>query len=261
VTKLHSTNIQLGEFDARYLTGGQGEPVIFIHGGGSGSKSWLQIAKNLSKYHTVYVPDLPGFGATSLKDAQFTLLDYVSFIEYFSNYLGLDRFSLIGHSIGGYMAAQYALKYPDKVSKLVLVNSLGLGKEIALWVRVLSSAIFRKGLGQPLLAILKAVWNLARLLHSPFNYAIPISQIKVDIGKYITNLEGQTIVLLNSLSQLLMPTLIVWGARDTIVPVKQAYVAAQAIANCELRIFEECGHSVHSQKPGEFSELLGRFLS
>jgi len=260
MSNLNSKSIQLDNLNVHYLTGGYGEPIVIVHGGGSGSSSWLQTAENLSKSHTIYAPDLPGFGDTGSTGNKFNLLDFVSFIEHFSNSLGLESFSLIGHSIGGYIAAQYALHFPKKVRRLILVGSLGLGREIALWVRVLSSAIFRKGLGQPLLKILSIICKIAHLLNLRFKCLIPFYQLKMDIGKNITNLKGQTIVLMNKLSELIMPTLIIWGANDNIVPFKHAYAAAQVIPKCEVHVFEDCSHSVQSQKAGDFSELLSRFL-
>ena len=73
-------------------------------------------------------------------------------------------------------------------------------------------------------------------------------------------LKGQTTVLLNRLSELMMPTLLVWGARDGVVPVSQAYAAAELIPDCQLHVFEDCGHSVYKQNVQDFSRLLTGFL-
>jgi pimeloyl-ACP methyl ester carboxylesterase len=80
------------------------------------------------------------------------------------------------------------------------------------------------------------------------------------IGKSIMTLNGQTTVLLSRLSELQVPTLLVWGAKDSIVPVTHAYAASQLIPDCQLQVFKDCGHSVYKQRVQEFSQLLVRFL-
>ena len=135
-----------------------------------------------------------------------------------------------------------------------------LGKEIALWARFLSSPAFLTSLGEAGIAIFKAVGWLIKLLYTPFELIVPFSRVQMGIGKTVMTLQGQTIVLLNQLSRLVMPTLLVWGSRDGIVPAKHAFAAAEVIPDCQLHIFDGCGHSVHKQKVKEFSQLLVTFL-
>lgn len=258
VNEICSKRMKVGELDIRYLTGGQGYPLVIIHGGGEGAKAWLQNVEELSRYYTVYVPDLPGFGYSQPMSDNFNISDFVEFVKDFSHKLGLKRFYLLGHSIGGGIALHYALRFPHEVKRLVLVNSLCLGKEIALWVRFLSFPGFY--LAEAALTILKAVRWLARLFFTPFEFVAPVPRVRIDMGKSITTLKGQSTVLLNRLSELIMPTLLVWGARDVIVPTSHAYVAAELIPNCQLHIFEDCGHSVYKQKVQHFCQLLVRFL-
>jgi len=260
VNKIHSKQTKVGKLDIHYLTGGQGDPLVVIHGGGAGARAWLQSLEEFSRYYTVYVPDLPGFGRSQPMADSFHISDFVEFLRGFSHDLELKRFHLIGHSIGGGIALHYALKFPHEVEKLVLVNSMFLGKEIALWIRFLSSPVFCQSVGEAALAILKAVGWLVSLFFTPFEFVSPLSRVRIDLGKSITTLRGQTTVLLNRLSELVMPTLLVWGAKDSIVPVSHAYAAAQLIPDCQLHIFECCGHSIHTQKIQEFSQLLVGFL-
>ncbi|MBM4446338.1 MAG: alpha/beta fold hydrolase [Chloroflexi bacterium] len=257
---IHSKRITVGNLNIRYFAGGQGDPLIVIHGGGDGARSWRENAKELSRNYSVYIPDLPGFGHSQSANDKFHLPDFVTFIEDFADTLGLERFYLMGHSIGGGIALHYALKFPQKVKGLVLVSSWCLGKETALWVRLLSHPALCKSLGEAGIAILKGVKWLARLFYAPFKFANPLTRVKMDIGKTMTTLRGQTTVLLNQLSELTMPTLLVWGAGDRIVPAAHAYVAAELIPDCQLHIFEGCGHSVYKQRTEEFSQLLANFL-
>ena len=257
---IHSKQIKVGELDIHYYTGGQGEPLVVIHGGGGGAEEWLQSMTQLCEHHRIYVPDLPGFGRSQPMDGDYGISEFVEFLEGFTHSLGLKRFHLVGHSVGGGIALRYALKFPHKIGKLVLVSSMCLGRGIALWVRFLSSSVFFRSLGIAAVAILKAVKWLLNLVYAPFNFVNPLPQAKLNLGKTVTTFKEQTTVLVNQLSELMMPTLVVWGANDGIVPVSQAYAAARLIPDCQLRVFEGCGHAVYRERVKEFSHLLTTFL-
>ena len=170
--KIRSKTTKVGELDIRYFTGGEGDPLIIIHGGADGAKSWIQNAKELSHHHQVYIPDLPGFGRSQSSDEKFDLSELAGFVEEFSQSVGLKRFHLLGHSLGGGIVLHYALKFPHRLERLILVSSLCLGKEIAIWARFLSSSAFLNTVGEASLAIFKAVRWLIRSFHTPlFEFA------------------------------------------------------------------------------------------
>jgi len=191
----------------------------------------------------------------------FSVPEFAEFVEQFSLAMGLEHFHLLGHSIGGCIALHYAFKFPHRVKKLVLVSSFCLGKELALWVRFLSSKVIRKSMGEPVLAVLRLVRWLIRSLYTPSESAGFLSRFKMNIGKSVTTLKGQAIVLQSRLSELVVPTLLVWGAKDNIVPVRQAYAALQAIPDGQLHVFEDLGHSPYKKDATEFSELMARFFN
>ena len=258
--RIRSKKMKVGTLNIHYLHGGEGDPLVVIHGGGDGAKAWLENLVELPNHYTVYAPDLPGFGDSQPIGDSFHISEYVEFIEGFTHSLELERFHLVGHSLGGGIALHYALKFPHKIKKLVLVSSIFLGKEIALWARFLSSPAFVKSLGEAGITIFKVVESLIRLLYAPLEFIIPFSRVQMGIGKAVMTLQGQTMVLLNRLSELVVPTLLIWGARDGIVPARHAYAAAEVIPKCQLYVFEGCGHSVYKQKVHEFSQLLVGFL-
>lgn len=257
---IYEKRIKIGGLKINYFTGGQGEPLVIIHGGGDGAKSWLKNIEELSQHYKVYIPDLPGFGDSQSIDDRFSLPEYVSFMEEFANSLDLGPFYLVGHSIGGGIALHYAFKHPQRIGALILVNSFCLGKDIALWVRLLSASALCRSLGKAVMAIFKAIKWLAYQFWAPFHLGNVISNVKMDMGRTMTNLRGQSNVLQDQLPQLEIPTLVVWGARDIIVPTRHAYEAAMAIPNCQLHVFKDCGHSAYKQRIPEFSNVVITFL-
>jgi pimeloyl-ACP methyl ester carboxylesterase len=111
----------------------------------------------------------------------------------------------------------------------------------------------------PFAIALSMSWLIEKLM-PPVDLILPLNPANIDLGGNITILREQTLVLQNRLGDLSMPTLVVWGAKDNIVPVKQAYGAAEAIRNCKLKVFENIGRDVHRQEIREFSRVLTGFL-
>lgn len=258
--KIQSKKITVGKLDVHYLTCGQGDPLVVIHGGNAGARAWKENITELSKSYTVYVPDLPGFGNSQPLEGDYYIPELVDFVDNFSDNLGLEKFHLMGHSLGGGIALSFALKFPQKVAKLVLVSSMCLGKDIAFWVRIFSFPAFCRSVGRAVIAVLKGVKWVADLLLAPVEFILPISPVSIHIGSMVSTFKQQTTVLFHRLSELVMPTLIVWGAKDSILPVKHAYAAAEIIPDCRVQVFEDCGHSVYRERIPEFSEVLTGFL-
>jgi pimeloyl-ACP methyl ester carboxylesterase len=258
--EIQSKKVNLGGRDIHYLTCGAGEPLVVIHGGSGGSRSWRNNMMELAPNYKVYVPDLPGFGYSQPLTGDYYIPELVDFVDAFSGNLGLEKFHLMGHSLGGAIALSYALKFPQKIIKLVLVSSMSLGREIALWVRLLSFPALCRSVGRATISVFRAVKWVADLLLAPVEYIVPFTPASIHIGSMITTFEQQTTVLRHRLSEIMVPTLIVWGARDPILPVKQAYDAMELISDCRIKVFEDCGHSVYRERIPEFSQALTGFL-
>lgn len=129
--------IQVRNIRTRYWNiGSHGNVIILIHGIGSGLETWALNVEALAQHHQVYVLDLVGSGRSDKPLGSYSLVALAEFVNAFANVLNLDRFSLMGNSLGGGVALQFALSYPQQVEKLILVNSLGLGREIAWSLRM-----------------------------------------------------------------------------------------------------------------------------
>ena len=260
MNNIKSKIIKVDGLDVNYYTAGSGEPLIILHGGGGDARTWSQNIEALSDKYTVYAPDLPGYGASQPLVGRYFIPELTGFVDSFSHNLGLGRFHLAGHSLGGGIALNYALEFPHSIKKLVLVSSLCLGREIAFWVRLLSIPALLRFAGAMTMAVLKSIkWVLDTLVQG-VEFIIPLSPASVTVGGSITTIREQTVVLANRLSEIMMPTLLVWGARDPIVPVQHAYAAAKVIPDCRVKVFENRGHNVHRDEVNQFSSVLSDFL-
>ena len=259
MNKIQCKTIKIDGLDVLYYTAGQGEPLVVIHGGGGDARTWwLNIAELAEKY-TVYAPDLPGYGGSQPLDGDYYIPELADFLDKFARSLGLEKFHLVGHSLGGGIALNYALKFPQKIRKLVLVSSLCLGREIAFWVRLFSLPALIQSLGAVTMALLKGLkWVLKQL--NPAEFIMPLSPASMTVGGSITTFRQQTLVLEQRLAEIKMPTLLVWGARDPIVPVRQAYRAAKVIPDCRVEVFKKRGHNVHRDELKKFSSVITGFL-
>jgi pimeloyl-ACP methyl ester carboxylesterase len=255
---IQSRNIAVNGRDVHYYTAGQGEPLVVVHGGGADARSWLRNIEVLAEKYTVYAPDLPGFGQSQPLEGDYYIPEMAEFVESFADSLGLKYYYLMGHSVGGGVALHCALRSPQKVKKLVLISSLCLGREIALWVRV--ATLPARFITSLIIETYKVARWLVGTLLIPVEMVMPRSPISLSLGRHISTVKEQTVVLANRLSELVMPTLVIWGKHDEVVPVRHAYTAAQVIPQCQLKVFEHCGHNVHRDEIGEFSRLLNGFL-
>ncbi len=256
---IESKLIKVGGLDVLYYTGGRGEPLVVIHGGGGDARTWLKNIEALAEKYTVYAPDLPGYGGSQPMDGRYYIPELAGFIEKFTQTLGLEKFYLVGHSLGGGIALNFALMFPEKIRKLVLISSLCLGREIAFWVRLLSIPAMIKILGKIFLGIMKGVkWVFNQL--NPAKLIMEMTPAAMMVGTSISTLHQQSLVLEQRLPEVKVPTLLIWGGRDPVVPVMQAYRAAKVIPNCSVRVFQNRGHNVHRDELNEFSNILTSFL-
>ena len=258
--RIRSRRIQVGNLNIRYYTGGKGDPLLIIHGGNSHARSWANNVHELSRKYQVYIPDLPGFGLSESLGGTFYIPEFVDFVGKFADVMGLQSFHLMGHSMGGAIAASYTIQYPRQVNKLVLIDSMCMGEEIALWIRMLSTPAFCRSVGKGLVAMSKGAKWVAERMFPSVDYIQPLSAANLVIGCEVSTREAQKVVLQNQLSEIMSPTLIFWGDSDRIVPVKQAYAVAAVIPDCRVKILKG-GHCAYAKRMPEFSAELDRFLA
>jgi pimeloyl-ACP methyl ester carboxylesterase len=259
VENILSKTVKVNGLVTHYFESGQGDPLIIVHGGGAGASAWKRNIAVLAKKYHVYAPDLPGFGLSATDLDSYLIPDVADFVNRFSEALGLVNFNLMGHSFGGGIAAHLALKYPQKVRKLVLVSSLCMGNEIAWWIRMITGGRLCRILGSSAIALFKGLKYLVSIFSDVAMHQ-PISTANIQIGAGISTFYHQNNVLRSQLPAISAPTLVMWGADDPIVPSAHAYAAGKLIPDCRVRVFANCGHSVYRDNIGEFSSELCGFL-
>ncbi len=269
--------IRIGNINTRYWAEGEkGSPVILIHGLGASAEIWMHNVSAIAGEHRVYVPDLVGFGLTDKPEATYSPTFMAAFIDDFMTALCINRACLVGNSLGGGVALQYALQFPGKVQKLVLVDSAGLGREMAFIMRLATIPLVGELMMQP--NRMGMAFVLKRCVYDP----AVITDVLVDIYYRLdsspearksilsalrssaTIFGGRADVLdpiIKNLGDINVPALIIWGRQDRILPVRHACFAAEKLPNARLHIFDQCGHMPNFERPQDFNGLVLNFIS
>ena len=275
---MQERRIDVDGLPTRYLTAGNdGPPLVLLHGVGDNALDWRWVAPALARSHRVYAPDLPGAGESAKpEDADYSPVFFERFVAAFLDALGIERAAVVGNSLGGLAALRLALSEPERVAALGLVASAGLGRRVNPALRSLSVPGYgrlatawgktRPGAAQRALGRAGLVFASSRrvprewlgeqyrLARLPGFLEAQLATVRAQVG-----LRGQREVLVNRLPDLRMPTLVVWGARDRVVPRSHARGAAARLRRGHLEIFPDCGHLPQVEQPERFASAL-RFL-
>ncbi len=250
--KLYGTEIEL-------IKGGAGRPLLILHGPW-GNQGWLSYLDQLSSDFEIYLPTHPGFGKSQRHAGLETIHDLVDFYMDFLDHFELDRPALMGFSTGGWLAAELAATRPDRLGKLVLVDAAGLRIEQA---RIADIFLATK---PELMALsfhdAQSVRELARLCpekpSEEESAAAERSQIMAQVLAWKPYMHNPKLPY--RLHRIDIPTLVVWGRQDGIVPLPHGEAYARAIPGARLAVIERCGHAPHLERPAEFTALVRDFL-
>ncbi len=270
--------VDVNGLPTRYLRAGtMGPPLVLLHGVGDSALDWQWAMPTLARTHRVYVPDLPGSGGTIKSDVDYSPAFFTQFLSAFLDALQVKHAAVIGHSLGGLVGLRLALSEPSRVSALGLVASAGLGRKVTYALRSLAlpgtgrlavawgkrpPGAAQRALGRSTLLFarpwrvprkwLKEQYRLARL---PGFLEAQLATVRAQVG-----LRGQREVLVDRLAQLEMPTRLVWGTSDRVLPYSQAKEAVSRLQEGSLELISDCGHSPHVEQPERFVSALDRFL-
>ena len=261
-----------------YVQAGSGPVLLLIHGIAGRLEKWHAVIEPLARQHTVVAPDLPGHGGSSPGAGDYSLGALASGLRDLLVALGHDRATLVGHSLGGGIAMQFAYQFPEATERLVLVSSGGLGPEVSKVLRAaalpgadlfiaatagLGSTVggaLARGLGavglRPSTDVGVVASGYASLADRDRRAAF-LATLRGVIGTGGQRVNaGDRLYLAEG-----MPVLIIWGARDPIIPVDHGRNAHKAIPGSRLEIFDGIGHLPQLEAPGRFIAVLERFIA
>jgi pimeloyl-ACP methyl ester carboxylesterase len=260
-----------------YRTAGQGPVLLLLHGVTNSSQTWEPVAPLLSGRFTLIAPDLLGHGESASPRGDYSLGAHATGVRDMLTALGHDRVTVIGHSLGGGIAMQFAYQFPERCERLVLVSSGGLGREVHLLLRAaafpgadyilpLLTSAHLLGLGRGVGAVLRRarlapdgdVDVLARGFASLDNAGS--RQAFLHTLRAVVDVGGQRVSANDRLElAALLPSLIVWGERDSIIPLAHGAAAHAAMPGSRLEVFPGAGHMPHHADPDRFARVLTDF--
>ena len=272
--------LELSIHDQRvtYRTAGSGPVLLLIHGMAGSATTWRQVMPGLAQRFTVVAPDLLGHGRSEKPQGDYSLGAFASMLRDLLVVLGHERATVVGQSLGGGVAMQFSYQYPERTERLVLVGSGGLGREVNPLLRLLSlpgsEAVLRLACAAPVRGAIESVGSgAARLGLRPAPVVAELWRSYTSLGddaardaflrtlRAVVDPRGQAVSASNRLHLAAeVPTLIVWGDADPIIPVEHAYAAHRSIPGSRLEIFEGVGHYPHCEDPERFADVLCDFI-
>jgi pimeloyl-ACP methyl ester carboxylesterase len=255
-----------------------GQPLVFVHGLSGSWPNWLEQLPVFAAEHRVITLDLPGFGHSPMPRQEISIGGYARMLDRLLARLGVDAAAVVGNSMGGFIGAELAIAYPQRVERLVLVSAAGLsthnhrGSSTALpAMRALERSLMAAGAWAA--AKSENVVRRARLRNAALGVvvrhpgklsaAIAAEQVR-GAGKpgFIQGLEAVLhYEIRERLREIACPTLIVWGDSDRLISVRDADVFAELIPNSRKVVFGDTGHMSMLERPDAFNALLEEFLA
>jgi pimeloyl-ACP methyl ester carboxylesterase len=255
---------------------GAGPPVIMLHGFGGNTYTWRRLSPVLSSRYQTWLIDLKGFGQSPKpEDGRYSLTDQADLVYQLILEHDLDRVILAGHSMGGGVALQTALKLrenqPGRLSRLILIDTVSYPQELPGFIAVLRTPVLSSLVLYLVPDTLKVrkILKLAYFDHTKIKeadvaaYAAPLA---ADGAKYALRQTARQILpenldeMVSRYGNLEVPTLIIWGRQDRIIPAENGARLHRDLKNSRLAIIEDCGHNPHEEKPEEVIAAVNNFL-
>lgn len=260
-----------------YRRGGQGPVLLLLHGIAGSSRTWIPAMRLLQRDYTVLAPDFLGHGESAKPLGDYSLGNHASGTRDFLDALGIERATVVGQSFGGGVALQFAYQFPEMCERLVLVDAGGLGREVNVILRLITlpaaeyvlPVVFPSFAGRYGASVARflhdrgirnaaagEMWRSYESLTEPANRRAFVRTMRAVIDP-----GGQSVSAVSRLYLAAhMPTLIVWGDRDRIIPLSHAHEAHAVMPNSRLAVLEGVGHYPHAEEPEQFVEILVDFL-
>jgi pimeloyl-ACP methyl ester carboxylesterase len=268
-----NNNIKIRYLESKEDHTFDGHILLFIHGLGSSADRWLDIPDALSKYYHTIAIDLIGFGGSDKPDdINYTIEKFAEFILEFINKKGLNnndddnnkKITLVGHSLGGYIAVEFAIRNIELIKKLVLIDSSGFLKEpTPLLEQYLYSAKYTSydNVRNVFEQLVSQHWRVLPVVINTFITRINSPGAKYAFESAYKNSTTTQLDLSRLKSIQDIPTLIIWGKNDNLIPIEHSNPFKQALKKSKFEIIEDAGHAPFAEKPALICEILHSFLS
>jgi pimeloyl-ACP methyl ester carboxylesterase len=257
---------------------GKGPPLVFVHGLSGSWTNWLEQLPVFAAEHRVITLDLPGFGHSPMGAEQITISGYARLLDRLLDTLEVDAAAVVGNSMGGFVAAELAIAFPQRVERLVLVSAAGISTfgnrggtravpvlqraerilaAYTAWMASKSDTVTRRP------RLREATLSL--VARHPGRLPAPLAaELLRGAGKpgFIQGLQANLDYdFRERLPEIVCPTLIVWGDGDRVIPVRDADVFAELIPNAQKVVLADTGHIAMIERPAQFNALLANFLA
>lgn len=261
-----------------YIDEGSGDVILLLHGILGSSQTWRSVIGPLARRHRVIAPDLLGHGSSTKPRSDYSLGSLSVLVRDILDELGVDRATIVGHSLGGGIAMQLVYQHPEYVHRLVLIGSGGLGPDVGMVLRLASlpgAELVLPVIAAPkVLAPVDRIWPWLRKVgvESPRTEEMwrhytslsdgPTRQAFLRTLRAVVDHRGQCVSALNRLkSRTDFPVLAIWGERDFMIPVKHAYAAREIRPDVRLEVLADVGHFPHAERPALVAELIEDFIT
>jgi pimeloyl-ACP methyl ester carboxylesterase len=275
-TEEHTVTLHGHEFS--YTDSGTGPVLLFIHGILGSQRQWAHLVDRLDDSHRLVVPDLFGHGSSAKPVGDYSLGAHAATLRDLLDRLGIEQVTLVGHSLGGGIAMVFSYLFPERVERLVLVASGGLGREVS---PLLRSATLPGA--EYVLPVIASGWmrdriaSAGRLLGSvglrPGSDVREVWTGFTSLGdadtrraflattRAVIDPGGQSVSAHDYLPEAApIPTLVVWGTKDRMIPAWHAASATSSIEHCRVELFQGAGHFPHLDDPDRFAALVREFV-
>lgn len=276
--RIASRTLPLHGESLSFIDSGSGPAVLFIHGILGSQRHWATLLDRLDDNQRVIVPDLFGHGESGKPVGDYSISAHAAILRDLLDHLEVDRVTLVGHSLGGGIAMQFLYLFPERVDRLVLVASGGLGREVNLILRSATlpgaDQVLSVAASEPVLSRLKVVGEgIAKIGWRPGPDLQAVWQGFASLGdresrraflattRSVIDIGGQSVSAHERLESMPpIPTLIVWGAKDRMIPAWHALSAQESIPHCRVELFKKAGHFPHLDDPDRFAALVRDFI-
>lgn len=262
MTYVNSYSIRYFDYDGIAHKSHDYKVLILLHGLGASAERWLFVAPTLSKYFRILVPDIVGFGYSDKPTVEYKMDFFIDFFQGFLENLHIDRPIIIGSSFGGYLAAEFAIRFSNKLEQLVLAAPAGMMRYST------------KVLDEYIMAALYPTYEnaLRAFMDMAFDPSIVtedtvkdfVNRMRLPNAKYafmstVLGLRDDSRKLPARLSKIITPTLLIWGDNDNMIPL-QSSEEYNKIPGSNLAVIKDCGHTPYVEKPTVFNQTILKFL-